>query len=246
MRKILPVVLIIPALLLTGCSNSSNTERQFITEGGEAEKKISQTATPPATANGGSKITPPDTALGDTTIKVETNTEDNTFTAPKIDLNNSTPPNTTNPEEVKTYTDFKNIITASLNKMNETGIIEKRTAEGKTTTFVIVKTGDKYKAAVQSDNSKTPDLLQSITMFAPVIAETSLNAQKGTYTTIGNTYTVSTPTGIYAFTVTNGLITGMNVTGTETVKFAPSSSTIEYTTNSESLNIANTAVLPPW
>lgn len=245
MRKILPALLIVPALLLTGCS--SNTERQFTTEGGVASNT---TSTPVAsgspTAPSGEKLTPPDSPLGDSSVKIGEVNKDGSFAPPTIDVNQVTAPGGTTDAEVKMFNDFKSVITNSFNKMNQTGLIQRQNIEGKSYTYVVAKIGENLKPAVKYSWVATPELLQTLNVFAPVIAETSLSTQNGKYSLSGNVYTVVTSKGVYKFTVTDGLITGMEKSSTDTLKIATETSTVEYATNSESLSIANSAVLPEF
>ena len=238
MKKLLPAVGLATILLLTGCSNTNNTT---------ADKN---SATPTPTPYSTTKITPAESALGDSNIKIPTDSfsKDGSFTTPTIEIDKASPAPTASVEEVKTFTDFKTIITNSINKMLETGVTQPQTQGSTSMTYVIVKTSPTaYKAAVQF-NGKTipPDLLQTINMFIPVVAETSLNSVGATYSISGETITVKTSIGIYTFGITNGLITSMNITGNDTVKSTPLNATISYSTDANAKNIADTAVLPPY
>ena len=241
-KMFLPAVFIVAgSLLLTGCSQ--DTERQFTTEGGKASSESSKT---PETVTGSTeKITSPDTALGDTSVNIGKVAEDGSFKTPTSNVVVE-PPAGKPAEEQTVFKDFKTVIVNSLNKMSETGLVQSYSADGKSATYVLVKNSDSMKAAVKFDWIATPELLQTVNVFVPVIAETSLNNQGGVYSKEGNTYTVVAKTGVYKFTVTDGLITSLNVTGTDTIKFAPASYTVTYATTDASRNIADTAVLPAW
>ena len=240
MRKILPAALTATTLtltiLLTGCANTPAT--------------TPNTPTASPTPYSTTPIVQPQSALGDSNISIpqENFNKDGSFKTPTVDIAKATPPATASPEYVKTYTDFKTIITNSVNKMLETGATQTQTQGGTSATYVIVKTSPTtYKAAAKfSNSSKAPDLLQTINMYIPSIAETSLNSPEATYSINGNQITVTTKIGTYVFGITDGLITSLNITGSETVKTQPYTGTIVYSTDANAQQIADTAVLPPY
>lgn len=243
MRKSLPAVLLGSSLtltiLLTGCSNSNTTSNS--TNGSQS------TPTPYSTE----KITPQKEAssLGESNVELpkENFKEDGSFTAPTVAIEKATPPPTASVEEQKTFTDFKTIVTNSLNKMLETGAIQNSTLKTSQAKYVIVKpSATTYKAAVRfNDGAPTPDLLQTINMFIPVVAETSLNTG-AKYILDGNTVTINTKLGLYTFGITDGLLTSLTVTGNEFVTDPNYHATISYTTDADAQQIADTAVLPPY
>lgn len=237
---IIPAVLI-AGLTLTGCSQ--DTERQFTTEGGVAASN--STATPAPSTGSTEKITSPDTVIGDTDVTIGTVGKDGTFNTPKIDINAEAPADKP-AEEKAVFNDFKSVIVNSLKKMNETGLVQNYTVDGKTSVYVLVKNGDTMKAAVKFPDFPTPDLLQTVNVFVPVMADMALNNRGGNYTANGNSYIVNGSNGVYTFTVNDGLITSMSITGTDKVKFSPINVTVEYTTTDAARAIADTAVLPPF
>lgn len=253
MRKVLlPVALIVPALLLTGCTNNtSSTSTTQTTSTASPDASSNPTATPTNTYDPNLKLENSDSSLGSTSLKIPSGTinKDGSFPAPTPSVNNIQPPAAAPAEEQASFSDFKTAVASSINKMLTEGAYQTTSIAGGTTfEYSVKKENNNLKAAMSSPDGKFY-LLENLNVFVPVIAEQALNASGGTYARTGDGYAVNTKYAVYNFTVADNIIVSVSCTGKPEVEggdFASWNANINYPVTSQGSNMIAKAIPMAW
>ena len=251
MRKtLLPVILIIPTLLLSGCT--VNNTPAVNSNSSESNSNSTDSPTPKTTNtyDPNLKLDNTDSSLGLTSIKVPPASidKDGSFPAPAPTIN-AQPPADAPAEQQAIFNDFKSVVTATLNKLlTEGGSQTTNVSGGSSFQYAVDTKNNILKAAMSSPDGKSY-LLENLNPFIPVIAEQALNASKGSYSYDGNNFIVNTKYATYIFSVNSNIITSVSCTGKPEIEggdFASWEANIIYPVTQAGKTLINKAVPMAW